>query len=570
MFGKIGSGRCASLIAFFSAATRLLVILLIALPTQVDAQSAGQDAAARKLVQQAAEALGGTPRLQAVRNITLSGYGQFPWVFGGEEISASVHVPIKYAANNDLRRVYDLEHDRFQERGRTFLLFPFLATKAYSFPLEDDRLDGDIAYNASSANMFGGPPGPEKPRRIAQTIGGIDPDGVHVRRMWMMNDPVVLVRAMLDPATALSQPHRDGKYVVVDITLKQGDKLSAGFSSRTEFCQALCENLPAFVRWTAPQVDLGEATFTTWFTGYASIEGLMLPLGFDTRVDWRDIDYYKIYVDHYDINSEIPDLAAPAEVRDAPLPPDNPVRPVTAEKVADHLWRLAPAGTTVIEFKDHLTLFELDANPAQAKATIEFARTLVPGKPVTQLICSHEHFDHVAGLREAVAEGLTIISRRPNGEQFQEMVSHPNSNFPDDLTRSHNKLKFIPVDERLTLSDDVMTLWLLWTRNDIHMADGVVGYAPAQKVIMEGDVATASYIWQFWPDNFRDIIDYYHLDVKLDSPVHSVLPEHPGVLTLEQVDELLKGGTERARQLCADQLAKGYYLTGCPVWSKRY
>jgi hypothetical protein len=36
------------------------------------------------------------------------------------------------------------------------------------------------------------------------------------------------------------------------------------------------------------------------------------------------------------------------------------------------------------------------------------------------------------------------------------------------------------------------------------------------------------------------------------------------------VDEMLKGGTERARKLCADELAKDYYLTGCPVWSKRY
>jgi len=27
--------------------------------------------------------------------------------------------------------------------------------------------------------------------------------------------------------------------------------------------------------------------------------------------------------------------------------------------------------------------------------------------------------------------------------------------------------------------------------------------------------------------------------------------------------------SERARQLCADQPAKGYYLAGCPVWSKR-
>ena len=567
---KIGSSHRGVSSMFCYVAIVMLGCVLTALPKHAVAQAAMQDSSARKLVQQATEALGGVPRLQAVRNITLSGYGQYPWVFGAEEISASPHVPLKLAANNELRRVYDLEHDRFQARGRSFLLFPFLAVKAYSYPLEDDRLDGDIAYNASSANMFGGPPGPEKPRRIAESIAGIDPDGVHMRRMWMMNDPVVLIRAMLDSATALSAPHHEGKYTVVDITLKQGDKLSAGFFLRSEYCQALCENLPAFVRWSAPQVDLGQATFTTWFTGYGSFDGLMLPMGYDTRADWRDMDYYKLYVDHYDINGTIPDLAAPAEVRDAPVPPNSLVRPVTAEKVADHLWRLAPAGTTVIEFKDHLTLFELDANAAQAKATIEFARTLVPGKPVTQMIASHEHFDHVAGLREAVSEGLAIISRRPNGELFQEMVSHPAPDFPDDLARSHAKLKFIPVDERMTLSDNTMTLDILWTRNDIHMADAVVAYAPAQKVIMEADVATASYIWQFWPDNFRDIIDYYHLDVQLDSPVHSVVQEHPGVLTLEQVDELLKGGTERARKLCADELAKGTYLAGCPVWSKRY
>jgi hypothetical protein len=115
-----------------------------------------------------------------------------------------------------------------------------------------------------------------------------------------------------------------------------------------------------------------------------------------------------------------------------------------------------------------------------------------------------------------------------------------------------------------------MTLWVLWARNDIHMADAVVAYAPAQKVIMEGDVATAATIWQFWPDNFRDIIDYYHLDVELDSPVHGVLPDHPGGLTMREIDDMLKGGTDRARQLCADEQAKGFYLAGCPVWSKRY
>jgi len=46
--------------------------------------------------------------------------------------------------------------------------------------------------------------------------------------------------------------------------------------------------------------------------------------------------------------------------------------------------------------------------------------------------------------------------------------------------------------------------------------------------------------------------------------------EHPDVLTYEQAEELLKGGTERARQHCAEELAKGNYWPGCPIQSKYY
>ena len=91
------------------------------------------------------------------------------------------------------------------------------------------------------------------------------------------------------------------------------------------------------------------------------------------------------------------------------------MQPVTSKPVAKGIWRISN-GTTVIEFKDHLVLFELGVNArGQAKAVIDHARTLVPGKPVTHLIISHHHFDHTAGFREAVAEGLTIVQRPTSG-----------------------------------------------------------------------------------------------------------------------------------------------------------
>jgi hypothetical protein len=58
------------------------------------------------------------------------------------------------------------------------------------------------------------------------------------------------------------------------------------------------------------------------------------------------------------------------------------------------------------------------------------------------LIVSHNNFDHAAGLREAVAEDLTIIARRGNEGVFRELTTHPAPDFPDALGRSPKPFKF--------------------------------------------------------------------------------------------------------------------------------
>ena len=531
----------------------IVLLLVSALAyAQSNRQLSSARGSARTLVTRAAEALGGEARIRAVRNITLAGYGQYAYMFGGGRISGSPEAPEKYIAANDLRRVYDFEHGRFQQLERRNMLFPFLAAFGHSFALNNLVLDGDIAFDING----------DKAVRVARwSQSPLYVDGVHMRRMWMLNNPVGLVRALMDSGTEISMPRQEGGRTLIDVTLKPGDKFTAAF---------FADHLPAWVRWSNPHTNLGEVTFTTNFTGYGSYDGLLLPLGYDTHLDWRNIDYLKLYVDTYQIDTAIADLAAPAEIRNAPEPPSDPVSTVTSVPVAHGIWRIDQGGTAVIEFKDHITLFELDANSQQAKAIIAYAGTLAPGKPVTQLIVSHNHFDHAAGLRQAVAEELTIISRRGSEGIFRELATHPAPDFPDDLAKSPKPFKFIPVDEKLRLSDGTMTLDVLWARNNIHMADAVFAYAPAQKVVMEGDIATAAYDYQFWPDNFRDNLEYYKLDVEKISPVHSVWREHPNVLTIQQADELIKGGIQRARERCASELAKGNYFPGCPVWSKRY
>ena len=507
---------------------------------------------ARAIVDAAAQKLGGVDRVRAVRNITLHGYAQYAYMMGGGRISGSPDAPEKYMAANELTRVYDLEHERFQIRERRNMLFPFLAPFGHSFALNDNLLDGDVAFDRNG----------DRVQRVARFFDGpLITDGVHMRRMWMLNNPVALVRTLMDPATQLSAVRQEGARRVFDVTLKQGDRLTAAFEA---------DGTPAWVRWANPQTNLGQATLTTTFSGWSITSGLLMPLAYQTRLDWRNVDFFKMYVDAYDVDTAIADLAAPAAVRSTPEPPSYPVQPLRSVPVARGIWRISN-GTTVIEFRDHLVLFELGANArGQAKAVLDYARSLVPGKPITHLIASHNHFDHTAGLRQAVAEGLTIIQRPGSEPQFREMAEHAAPEFQDDLAKAPKPFKFQAVEERLRLSDDTMTLDVYWGRNNGHMADVVFAYAPAQKVLMEGDMVTAAYDWQHWPDTFNESVEYYKLDVEKISPVHAVDREHPDVLTYEQAQTLLKGGTQRAREHCAEMLAKANYWPGCPIQSKYY
>lgn len=511
-------------------------------------------ATARQVVERAVAALGGSEKVNAIRNVTAHGYGQYAYMWGGGRVDGTVDAPEKYIAANELSRTYDIENNRFEMKERRNMLFPFLAPFGHNFSPNDWILDGDVSFNLE---------GDKGTRQPVRNEGALWNDGNHVRRMWMLNNPIVLVRRMMDPATRLTAPRREGNVTVVDIVLKEGDKLTAGFAP---------DGLPAFVRWGSWHANLGQVNFITHFSGWVAWDGqggALLPLGYETRLDWRNVDYFKMYVDSYTVNGNTATLAAPAAVTAQPVPPSNPTPPLSSVKIARGIWRISN-GTTVVEFKDHLVLFELGSNPPVARDILKYARNLAPGKPIKYLVISHHHFDHTAGIRQAVAEGITIIQRPSSLTVLKELATHAARDYPDDLALHPMPFRALAMGEHLRLQDETQTLDLYWGRNNGHMADVVFGYVPSAKLIMEGDMVTAAYEWVHWPDSLRDVMAYYHLDVTTISPVHAMTQISPDLLTLAQAEELLSGGVKRAREHCAEQLAKGNYWPGCPVQTKYY
>jgi glyoxylase-like metal-dependent hydrolase (beta-lactamase superfamily II) len=497
--------------------------------TVVPGQTAGQ------AINAAAAALGGADRIRALRNVTLIGYAQYAYQNGGGNISPLPGAPQKFIAANDYRRIYDLEHGRMYHQERRNDLFPFAIYGGHDFALQRQLLDGAVAYNLNANGQA--------------TRGGDARD----RRMWMHTNPVVAIRAALNDPNAVSNRRQENGLTLVDVKLKEGDLLTIAIRPPA--------NLPEFVRWIGPNINLGEVTYTTRFYGYVPFGGVQLPLGYTTRFDWRpDVEQVKIYVDNYLVDSPIQDLAAPPSVISAQPGGGGGFGggPIEVTPMARGVWRIT-GGTMVIEFADHMTLFEVDGQPARIKQVIEKARAIVPGKPVTQVIVSHHHFDHTSGLREAVAEGLTVISRRDNGVMFREMTSRPAPHFPDDLARSGKTLNFVPVDDHLRLADATMTMDIYHVIANNHMGDGVFAYIPEHKMMIEGDIATAAEDLQWWGDSWLDNIAYRKIDVERNVPVHMT------PMTRDEVIKMVNGGIERVKQFCVDHVAKGDYFPGCPA-----
>jgi glyoxylase-like metal-dependent hydrolase (beta-lactamase superfamily II) len=181
-------------------------------------------------------------------------------------------------------------------------------------------------------------------------------------------------------------------------------------------------------------------------------------------------------------------------------------------------------GNTFFEFDDPHHDGRGQPYGCALQAILDVVNALVPGKRVTQVIQSHHHFDHSVGLRAAVAQGLTIISRRGNEGIFREMVARPAKLFPDALGRSPKPLKFIPVDDHLKLKDSTNEVDIYHIVGNYHMADGVIVHVPASNLLVEADLTTQDWDFNWWGDSSMNNIEYRKIKVDTNLAVHAQKP----------------------------------------------
>jgi hypothetical protein len=512
---------------------------------------------AERLIGEAASAMGGAEAILAVRTLRADGYGMEAYFWGGGNVTADPAAAQKWAENPNFSSIWEFDDGRYRTQYRHNFLFPFGGTFGHSFALSAWGIDGDVGYTIA-ANGAG-------TRLPAWTTTGawFKPDGAVFRKLESLSHPLAAVRAVLSGAAAAENLRIEDGVSAVDIVVDEG-RVTLGVEPRTL--------LPRWVRWTVPHQNLGQLVITTTFVGYQNWDGLELPFTWSSRIDWRDTLIQTRLLDGYYVNAEAtPDIAAPAAVRAQAVPPAAPpAAPITVTKIADGLWHLNPGGHTVVEFADHLTIFELSGSTAQARAAIALSNTLVPGKRLTELIVSHHHFDHTLGFRVAVEAGLTVISHRGNEGIFTDMATRPAPNFPDLVPNPNGApLEFVPVDGHLRLEDERMTLDVYEVVKHNHMANAVFAYAPASRTFIEADLATPANQFSFWAEAYEDNLEHYGLEVAMVSPNHVAKP-----MTHAETLRWIGEGVPRALARCEELATLGRPIPGCPPriyrdWSGR-
>ena len=178
-------------------------------------------------------------------------------------------------------------------------------------------------------------------------------------------------------------------------------------------------------------------------------------------------------------------LPVPQNVASAPAPPATPM--VTIDKVADGVWSLNGAGTrsTAVEFADHIVMLEGPTSDARSKAANELVRKTIPNKPITYVVNTHAHYDHAGGLREYVAEGITVITHESNKAFYEQAWARPRT--VEDTAPTTNKPMIETVSDKRVLSDRTHTVELYFLNGHQHHSGQLIAYLPKERILMYGD-----------------------------------------------------------------------------------
>jgi glyoxylase-like metal-dependent hydrolase (beta-lactamase superfamily II) len=443
----------------------------------------------QQFVDDALRAVGGRDRIEKVKTIAIEGTGVNYNLGQDMKPDASTQ---QFAISGYMRKIDVAQGKQRIEQTRTPKFLYFQGPQAQTQIL---GIDGDVAFNVN-------------PQGAAARL---QPQAESDRRFEFMHHPITAMRAATAPGTTIANVRTVGN-------VRQAD---FAFRDRRWTMTIDPAGVPLSISSKTDHPNLGDVTVMTTFGSYDEVAGLKLPTKITGKTD--DFTTYELTVTKQFVDPDVGNIAAPQIVVNpvaAPPPPN-----VTVEPVGKGVWFLAGGShhSVLVEFADHLMLIEAPQSEARTLAVIAKAKETVKNKPLTQLVTSHHHFDHTAGMRAAIAEGMTVITQSGNKEWVEAMAKRAHTIQPDRLQNNVSRLYVETVDAEREIKDNAMTVQLFHVAGNPHSDTMLMAYIPSLRVIVEADAFSPGGAYQPYAPNLLENIQKRSLRVDRIVPLHGAI-----------------------------------------------
>ena len=466
-------------------------------------------------LQKAFDAVGGRDALLELRGF---GYESTGDRFEPEQGPNPEADPIR-AGSFDLSLLCDVENDRLSLDWRRQIFDPLRGAIAYK-----DVMDGDFGYQTGNDSVFNPPDASSDRALTSDRIAA-------VRREFRLLNPLLYLRAAASgeaTATIQADVEHDGRtHHVIEVAdpVYPVELLVDTESGRVAMLRTLQNDHiwgdvtteVSYEDWSSPEgsalqfphsVELAVAGQTLHTAGRSNVvvnpefaaNAFALPEEPRTQVDPEAAERGGLTAQYH---TRWHALGVPGD-QDATL---ATATPVAGDPEIQHLTG-AFHHSLAIKLGDAIVVVEPPLNEARSKAVLAELEELWPGVPVSHLILTHHHYDHMGGIRTYAARGATIVTSALNSAYVEGALTSTHSLVPDELAGVESpewQIAAVAPDAEFSLEANGRTIKARHVPS-IHDEDMLVVYLPESRLLFVSDVYMPAVFpaGQPIPEPFRD------------------------------------------------------------------
>jgi len=361
------------------------------------------------------------------------------------------------------------------------------------FPVEGEQhftefVNGNIAWNLN--------PQGQPVRQLATEAGD--------RQLAIWSNPIGFIKAGLAAPNAAAtdryfgRTNRTVKVVAFSVKVCDGPQPQCTRRLTGEFNN---DNMLERVITWIPDPVLGDKMVEYRWSDYRDVgNGVKYPFRLHAHMGDHPLipgghNYLDLRAQDVKVNVADAAQAVPDAVRNAPLPTQANV---VSTQLAPGVYLIGGGShnSVAVEFKDFVTVIEGPLSNQRTNAVVAEVHKLFPNKPIRYLVNTHNHFDHLGGVRGFVAEGATVVTDDRNRNFYTRVVLAPQSRTlqPDRLSQrpfaptGPGTLELQTFTDHYTISDGNQTIELYHVDGLNHSDNMLIAYLPKDKIVVNADL----------------------------------------------------------------------------------